>query len=320
MTKKIKKTSKSAPSSRSRGKADARRTPKGPLARILVATDFSKGARLAVQRAAHLPLTSGAKVVLLHVLQEGATTAARDHAEAELVKLAALVATTGQKAGHQDLAVRGQLATGGFEQIILTARKFRAELILLGRHGQTRLRDMLLGTTAERVLRKGGIPTLVVSDLARGPYMRPLLAVDLGDAAQEILACGRRIAGDGVRSIPVVHAYHVPFESRLGQGSDTAAKEHRSHYHEKAKAGLLELLAAQGDDGPEWIPVLHKADARIAILAESVKRRSDLIVVGTHARSGPVRVLLGSVASRVAQAAGCDVLVLPPGQISFLAT
>jgi nucleotide-binding universal stress UspA family protein len=49
-----------------------------------------------------------------------------------------------------------------------------------------------------------------------------------------------------------------------------------------------------------------------AICAYAQRVRADLIVMGTHGRTGVRRLLLGSVAEQVLHKAGCPVLVVPP--------
>lgn len=58
---------------------------------------------------------------------------------------------------------------------IAYARPTRSHLIVLGRHGQRAFRDLVIGSTAERVIRKGTTPVLAVSSPAGGPYRRHLV-------------------------------------------------------------------------------------------------------------------------------------------------
>jgi len=74
------------------------------------------------------------------------------------------------------------LSGEAFVEIIRRSRSLGAELIVIGRHGRRPVRDMFIGTTAERVIRKGDVPVLVVNRKPRSPYRRPLIATDLEDA------------------------------------------------------------------------------------------------------------------------------------------
>ena len=57
--------------------------------------------------------------------------------------------------------------------------------------------------------------------------------------------------------------------------------------------------------------IVHEEQPYRAIIAEAAKRKADLIVLGTHGRTGLPKILLGSVAQRVIGHASCPVLVVP---------
>lgn len=60
------------------------------------------------------------------------------------------------------------------------------------------------------------------------------------------------------------------------------------------------------------LSVREASDVRLAILAEAEEQASDLLVIGSHGRSGFERLLLGSVTEKVVRRARCPVMVVPP--------
>lgn len=293
-----------------------------PFHCLLVPTDFSSGADLALCRAARLPLAPKAKVLLVHVLPPGHTVRLRAQAEADarqrLAKAAALVADTASESGPSSVTVESEILSGSsFVEIIRRSRTASADLIVLGRHGHRPIRDMFIGSTAERVVRKGDVPVLVVARQPTHNYSRPLVATDLGDSSTQIRELALRVLGPNVKSIAVVHVYQVPFESRLGRGPSPEAIAFRRGFLTDARSGMDRLLDPWNEAGLRWIPVIRKGDPREAILLESQRRKADLIVLGTHGRSGMSHVLLGSVAEWVIRTARCDVLVSRPVRFSF---
>lgn len=292
-----------------------------PFARVLVACDFSAGATRAIARAARLPLAPGGTITLLHVVPDRVPHRLRDAAEALARRhLARAAKSVAAAAGDQrDLHVNPELGHGQpYVEIIRRARAHRAELVVLGRHGRRPFRDMFLGSTAERVIRAGDLPVLVVSGPARHAYRRPLVAVDLEDTCPAVLSVALRALGPEVASATLIHAYHVPFEGfvspTVSPGEMTAL---RKEYRATAARALARLEAELGETGVRWREVIARGDPRAAILAEAIRRRADLLVLGTHGRRGVAHALLGSVAERVIQAAGCDVLVARPSRVSF---
>ena len=58
--------------------------------------------------------------------------------------------------------------------------------------------------------------------------------------------------------------------------------------------------------------VVERGDACSEILRQAIDRKADLIVMGTHGRTGLRHVLLGSVTEKIIRNASCPVLVVPP--------
>ena len=140
------------------------------IRRIVCPTDFSPTARPAAQYAGELAKSFGAEVVLLHVGPElsyptrglGMSTAfptlqqeLHQRAQEELEKQ--------RQQFDPAVPVRTELRDGqAYEQILDCASACKADLIVLGTHGHTGLKLMLLGSTAERVVRLAACPVMTV--------------------------------------------------------------------------------------------------------------------------------------------------------------
>jgi nucleotide-binding universal stress UspA family protein len=309
-----------------RGRRERRMTTVEPSAReplknVFVATDFSSGSELALGRALALSRAPGARLHVVHVLPADLAAKVRSKAEAEararLGQALSRARDTANALGELNLTsevLRGQ----AFVEIIRCSRSIDADLLVLGRHGRRPVRDMFMGTTAERVIRKGDVPVLVVNLDPTQPYRRPLIAVDPGDASRRTLQLALRVLGPEVKSINVVHAFNVPFEGFVTPTFSAREKsDYRRSFREKAATDLASFLASFPDIGVRWKTAVRRGDARSVILGEGLRRRADLIALGTHARSGVAHALLGSVAEWIIAAASCDVLVARPIRFSF---
>ena len=138
--------------------------------RILVPVDFSEHARLVLEWAAHLADEHGSRMLLLHVYHlpvefqqlEGAYLPAdfwanvKNDAEQELGVYAADLRERGLEV--EALVREGYPAT----VIVDEAESQRADLIVIGTHGHTGLKHLLLGSIAERVVQKAPCPVLTV--------------------------------------------------------------------------------------------------------------------------------------------------------------
>jgi nucleotide-binding universal stress UspA family protein len=292
------------------------------LANVLAATDFSRGASAAVQRMASLPLAPGATLHLIHAvpadIPRKVSAQIVAFARDELAKAASQVATAAKRAGHTDLEIVPALVRGSaYVEVIRQARAREAELIVIGRHGRRPVRDLVLGSTAERVIRMAGIPVLVVNDEPVGPYERPLVALELTDTAREMIALTRRLVESPSRCW-LVHAYHVPFEPRMTRSLSAARlAEYRREFRDEAAKSFDELVEKLGDTGMQLTKVLRSGGAEAVIAREAARLRADLVCVGTHARSGVSHVLLGSVAAWVLRNVRCDVVVSRPRRFTF---
>ena len=136
-----------------------------PFRTVLVPTDFSTGAEHALGRALKLPLAPGASLHVIHVLP--VDLPARDRSAAEADARASLEQALSRardvaKAASAINATFEVLGGQAFIEIIRCARRIDAELVVLGRHGRRPIRDMFIGTTADRVIRKGDVPDPVL--------------------------------------------------------------------------------------------------------------------------------------------------------------
>jgi len=136
---------------------------------ILVPTDFSPYAEYAVDYAIDLAKTLQARITLLHVVHEilwaageGALALPPDYFEE--------LAATAQESLNRVLwrvhaaGVQGDtVVVHGvpFEHIMTVAREQQVDLIIMGTHGRTGLKHVLIGSVAERVVRLAPCPVLV---------------------------------------------------------------------------------------------------------------------------------------------------------------
>jgi nucleotide-binding universal stress UspA family protein len=138
---------------------------------ILFPTDFSQGARAAMDHAVSLAKDYDARLILLYVIQDisiaewyiPSTLSVTDLVEdmqksawQEMDKWTAEVAAKVKNV--EKIVMRGV----PFVEIIKTAREKNADMIVIGTHGRTGIDHLLFGSTAEKVVRKAPCPVLTV--------------------------------------------------------------------------------------------------------------------------------------------------------------
>lgn len=140
--------------------------------KILVPTDFSQNSMQALQQAVEFAKRFQAEIVLVHVIEPpvypamtfGAAAASlpviheemRENASTHLEKIRAELEGSGLKA-------RAELRDGSpFSEVIGLAKEEDVDLIVIATHGHTGIKHLLLGSTAEKVVRKAPCPVLTI--------------------------------------------------------------------------------------------------------------------------------------------------------------
>jgi len=135
------------------------------LKKILVPVDFSGCSKKALQYAIPFARQFGAELILLHVAQSYPPMPEMGPVDVENLvdaheQLAALQGTVGNVVPSKTM-VRTGSPQG---EIIEAAKEFDIDLIVLATHGRRGLEHVLLGSTAEKVVRHAGCPILIVRE------------------------------------------------------------------------------------------------------------------------------------------------------------
>ncbi len=134
-------------------------------------------------------------------------------------------------------------------------------------------------------------------------FNRILCAIDFGKSSLKALDLAKQIAGENDAKLYVVHVcptVAVPLGGTLTSTPDA---------EKSAQDRLREVASRRLSDLPHELIVITGDPAERVVELQSVLN-IDLIVVGTHGRSGVPRFFLGSVADRVVRGAACPVLTI----------
>ena len=195
----------------------------------------------------------------------------------------------GVKAAVEKLVVDGDPA----HEVVRVAEEGGFTGIIMGRRGLSELKRLFLGSVTSKVIGHAPCNVLVVEPKSRLEIRHILVATD-GSKYSEAAARGAihlaKCAGAELTAVSVV-PYELREEFGAAEGDVMKIKE------DAAKEGL----SASG------LTVSGKPYERI--VAVSKERNIDLIVVGSHGRTGIERLIMGSVAERVIILSTCAVLV-----------
>ncbi|SCY97118.1 universal stress protein [Microvirga guangxiensis] len=153
----------------------------------------------------------------------------------------------------------------------------------------------VLGRLIGELTRTAPVPVLVVKKRLSGPYRRVVVASDLSEASQAALQLALRwFPAD------VVTLYHAIEAAAAGQSPDDEVLAQCRKWIEETcgeRAEGLDVVAQRGE--AKGLLKYHVEDHDV-----------DLLVIGTHGRSGIAHALLGSVAAEILQLVKCDILVV----------
>jgi nucleotide-binding universal stress UspA family protein len=227
-------------------------------------------------------------------------------ASADRVRSRGLTATTCLTAGPPAAA------------IVQRCTEVGADLIVCGSRGQGQLKSMLLGSVSAGLCELAPCPVLVVR---RPSVARVLLAHDGSDpalAAEQVVRTWPLFLEASALVLSVVRVHPAWQEAiamlTVGAGLERYGEEvagSRMRLKRANREAVLRLIAERR----QAFGTVEEGDPSAMIVAVAEEMDADLIVLGTHGRSGVERLLLGSVARAVLLHTRASVLVARPAPV-----
>jgi nucleotide-binding universal stress UspA family protein len=199
-------------------------------------------------------------------------------------------------------------------EIVRFAAALPADFVVLGTHGISGFKQLLLGSVTERVLREAPCPVLTVPPGVARPSpdaaspATVVCAVDFSPSSARALAYAVSIARKARGRLVLLHALEW-FDDEVEAPGPGGSTHGFPTSEEDARQGLEELLTADARACDPELVVGHGSPAGEVL---RIVRESDagLIVLGVRGRSALDRTLFGSTAQRVVREAPCPVLTV----------
>ncbi len=288
--------------------------------KILCSTDFSAGSDEALGFAAQLASMANAQLVVSHawfvpsLAYAGESWVLSSSVVDNMVKDAELgLATAVAKAARLGVADATSLLVNGRpdDHIVSTLRDDPAyDLVVIGTHGRTGLKRVLLGSVAEQVVRHAPCSVLVARPRQQNaPIQSVLCPVDFSESSRRALDMAAEMVMPGGAGITLIHSIELP--ARYGEDATLMADVEEIGTR---TAELLEKWAqrVRAKTGATITTQTRHGGAGAQILGVLEEGTFDLVVMGSHGRTGIRRALLGSDAEKVMRHASCPVLVVRP--------
>jgi nucleotide-binding universal stress UspA family protein len=292
--------------------------------RILCPTDFSEVSSRARDHAVALAGWYDARLTILHAvsLPTPPTAALTPALPGPYVGLAAIdperrrplveqLEAFAQPAASAGVAVDTELVDGDpVDEIVARAAGY--DLVVLGAHGLSGFEEFVLGSVADKVVRRAA-PVLTVPASASLPPARALFksilcAVDFSDASLRALDYAYSLAREADGRVTLLHVVEGLFEREMPMDLHLAVPEYRRQLESEARQRLRALMPEGAGDWYEPEEEVRFGRAHREILRLVDERPFDLIVMGVHGRGAVERLLFGSTTDQVIRQARVPVL------------
>lgn len=262
---------------------------------VLVASDLSARCDRPVDRAFLLAEQLGGSVLLAHVAGDRPLSREREEQVRSFIG-----ADLADRAEH----VQVEVAHGSVPSTLARLASDReAKVIVTGVGRMNDLRDYFLGTAVDYLVRQAPVPVLVVKQRPLRPYHRLVVATDFSACSLKAIEIAARMFPQA--ELRVVHSWHPAFEGFLD------ARKTGAFIKEQASEEMERFVAQLPAD------VLSRIDTRLeeGELTAAVQRclhewPGDLLVVGSHGRSGFAHATIGSRAAELLATEPVDILVV----------
>lgn len=269
------------------------------MKKILVPTDFSKPAQVAVEVARDIAKKSGAELLLLHVIEEATggsfnvsgqvdldgTMEERMFTMALIKKARKQMETLVNSSTLAGVKVKSTLRIGTpFHGMRTIITEMKVDLVVMGTAGHTKVEEMIIGTNTEKVVRHSKCPVLTVQKKpAKTDFKNIVYATALSKDEETFASVVKQV--QGLYEDSVVHLVRINTPGNFQR--DVVVKKYMQDF---AKKQMLKKYTINiFNDLTEEEGIIYFADSINA----------DLVAMATHGRTGFAHVLAGSIAEDV---------------------
>jgi nucleotide-binding universal stress UspA family protein len=283
---------------------------------LLVPVDFSACSRYALEHAIRWASRATAELHILHVMEGGAETARGAagevaHRKHELEQMVAGQLAILDQSAPPTVAVSYHVSIGHPANVIVgLAERIDASAIVMGSHGRSGLRLLVVGSIAARVIRTAPCP--VICTKLNAPLADPgapiICPVDFSETSRRAFDSAVAIATRCGAPLQLLHVYQAPATS--GPDSFVTFPTVLDELRLAANAALERLAAEARAAGVLVAARTQLGSPALEIVRAARGLRAGMVVMGTHGRTGLGHVFLGSVAEKVVRSAPCAVLTV----------
>ncbi|KTC83413.1 universal stress protein [Legionella cincinnatiensis] len=284
------------------------------LKNLLIASDFSKHADWALQRAIDLAKSNQAKIHFLHVITSPLSRIVpssdmellSEKKEIEEQILKKLKDNT-YKPFTNAAVVWGRAS----EEIVRYSDENHCELIVVGAHGRYYINEYVLGTTSSSVISQSHVPVLLIKKEPDFAYNRIVIATDLTEASKETVQFTfNRFPKAIFQLLHIINIHNQQFFNPTDISEEFVdPKQPKTKSIFEKLDDFLNQCQVDKSKFEKKIMGGYYADC---IIRQTQKWNADLLAFGTQSKSRLHYLLMGSVAKRILHLSTVDMLAIPP--------
>lgn len=206
--------------------------------------------------------------------------------------------------------------------IVDQAVESRADLIVMGTHGRSGFNRLLMGSVAEKVLRRAPCPVLTIPPSApaaagtQPSFQRVLCPVDFSPASEQAIGFALDLGRQSGGTVTMLSVVEWLAEEQPVGSADFDVTALREQMARKSRERLETLLASESRTWAEVEVMVTTGRAHREVLRVASEQKADIIVMGAQGRGGVGLALFGSTTQQVVRSAACPVLVVhAPGAV-----
>lgn len=294
------------------------------IQRILCPIDFSEFSAHAIEQAMALARWYRAGVTLLYVAWielPGATFGAGPGplalASAEVARLDGEIRAFARSWLEEGVPLEVHVRPGAAApQVLAEAHAMTADLIVIGTHGRSGFERLMLGSTADKVLRKASCPVMTVPRRLHGGsaprvlFKRIVCATDFSTGSEAALAYALSLAQEADARLTVLHVLEWPEVPAQDEPFGPTLIAAREQWQAQLRGRLHEAIPPDARTWCDPEEVVVPGTPYKEILRVGTQSGADLIVMGVQGRGALDLGLFGSTTSEVLRRAACPVLTV----------
>ena len=280
---------------------------------ILAATDFSTRSNRALRQAGLLARLRNSQLAIVHIVDDDQPQelVELEKREAERVLAEQISAMPELRA----VACRPMVITGDpFDGILRTAASVEPQLIVMGTHRRQLLRDIFVGTTVERVVRTGSFPVLMVNNEAQKRYEKILVPVEMSEPSASALRVAHANGLMSEARTTLLHAFLAVDRGKMFAvgANQFGIESYVADERQRVTDELAAFLVANDLVHHGWSLRVEEGGPAEVISRVVSEMQPDLLIMGTHARSGLLKALVVSITEEALRSLNVDILAVPP--------